>query len=172
VTLIVEDGTGKVDSNTYIDEAGFRSWADSLGEGDDLPATDPELEALLLRAMYVLEAECWLGSRTYPENPQALSFPRTGLSYDGVDVPSDSIPQQLIDAQCSYALTANTQDLYNSVAAGAAGAVIEERVEGAVTVKYSDTGGSAVAEQTQDGRANALIEPFTCASSGLFGVRA
>jgi hypothetical protein len=140
VALIVEDGTGLIDSNTYIDVADFRAWAASLGEGDDLPVADEDVEALLLRAMYPLQAECWLGSRTYPENPQALSFPRSGLYADGVAVPSDSVPQQVIDAQSSYALTANTQDLYNALPAGSAGAIIEERVEGAITMKYANSG--------------------------------
>jgi hypothetical protein len=171
MALIVEDGTGKVDSNTYIDAADFRAWADSIGEGDDLPILDDDLEPLLLQAMYPLEAECWLGYRTFPETPQALSFPRTGLAYDGVSVPPDSVPQQVIDAQSSYALTVNKEALYTAIPAGTAGAVIHEEVVGAVVVKYSDNG-SDVTAQTEDTRAQQLISPFTCSSTALFGIRA
>jgi hypothetical protein len=171
MALIVEDGTGKTDSDSYISAVDFRAWADSLGEGDDLPATDAELEALLLTAMYPLEAECWLGKRTYPENPQALSFPRTGLAYDGVSVPPDSVPQQVIDAQSSYALTANAEALYAAIPAGSAGAVIHSEVVGAVVEKYSDVG-RGVSGQTEDPRAQQLISPFTCSSTALFGIRA
>ncbi len=169
MALIVEDGSNVPDADSYISAVDFRAWADSLGEGADLPATDPELEALLLNAMYPLEAECWLGSRTYSD--QSLSFPRAGLTFDGIPIPSDSVPQQVIDAQSSLALTANTQNLYTAIPAGSGGAVIEERVEGAVTIKYSDVGRSVTA-QTVDTRATQLIHPFTCASGGLFGIRA
>jgi hypothetical protein len=169
MTIIVEDGTNVPDANSYINEADFRTWADSLGEGADLPATDPELEALLLNAMYVLEAECWKGERTYSD--QALSFPRTGLYFDGQPVPGDEVPQQVIDAQSSLALTANTENLFTTIPAGTGGAVIEERVEGAVTVKYSDVGRSVTGE-TVDTRADNLIAPFTCSGGALFGIRA
>lgn len=173
MALIVEDGTGKTDSDTYADDATLTAYAVSLGIAD-LPVDTDELNALLLNAMTVLETKCWKGSRTYPENPQALSFPRSGLSYDGVAVPEDSIPQQLIDAQCSYAITANTVSLWaNNVAGSPGGQVIEETVVGAVTVKYAaNAGGGATIYETVDARADALIRPFTCGFGGLFGIRA
>ncbi len=171
MALIVEDGTGKVDSNTYISAVDFRAWADSIGEGGDLPLLDDDLEPLLLQAMYPLEAECCLGFRSFPETPQALSFPRTGLAYDGQSVPPDSVPQQVIDAQSSYALTVNTQALYTAIPAGSAGAIIHEEVVGAVVEKYSDVGRD-VSGQTEDTRAQQLISPFTCSNTALFGIRA
>lgn len=170
MALVVEDGTGKTDSNTYADVATFQAYADSIGRGSEVPVDTAEAEALLINAMYVLQGKCWKGYRTYPENPQALDFPRTGLSYDGVTVPGDSIPTQIINAQCQYGLTAAQQSLFGVAPAGSGGAVIEERVEGAVTVKYSEATGST--EVTEDAMAESMIAPFECAGGALFGIRA
>ena len=170
MALIVEDGTGLTDSNTYADVATFQAYADSIGRGSEVPTVAEEAEALLIRAMYVLESKCWKGYRTYPENPQALDFPRTGLSYDGVTVPGDSIPTQLINAQCQYGLTAGTQSLFGVAPAGTGGSVIEERVEGAVTIKYGPSSGST--SETFDAMAESMISDFECDAGALFGIRA
>ncbi|VTP67867.1 Uncharacterised protein [Leclercia adecarboxylata] len=85
-----------------------------------------------MQAMDYLEGKTWRGERSSASQP--LSWPRAGVRFDGVDLPDDTIPQRLVDAQCRLALESQEIDLTPSVAGG--GAVTMERVEGAVTVQY------------------------------------
>jgi hypothetical protein len=73
-------------------------------------------------------------ARAAQHTSQPLSWPRSGVRFDGVDLPDDAIPQRLVDAQCRLAIESQEIDLTPSVAGG--GAVTMERVEGAVTVQY------------------------------------
>jgi hypothetical protein len=87
---------------------------------------------MLMQAMDFLEGKAWRGQRSSASQP--LSWPRSGVRFDGVDLPDDAIPQRLVDAQCRLAIESQEIDLTPSVSGG--GAVTMERVEGAVTVQY------------------------------------
>ncbi len=167
MALIVEDGSIVTGANTYVSTADFVTWATAIGEGANLPVDEPSLEALLLNAMFVIEAECYKGTRVSTEQP--LSWPRSGVYVDGQTLPSDSIPYDLVQAQCSYALTGNTQTLQPAIPAGGGAQVVEERVEGAITIKYRDAQGNA-SQTAEDTRANALLRPLICSGSGQLGI--
>jgi len=171
MTIVVEDGTGSdPTANSYVTVQELRDFAGSVGYSN-LPVDDIELEPLLINAMYVIEAKCYQGNRSFADQP--LSFPRTGLTHDGVSYPSNEIPVWLKNAQCSYALTSNDTALFISDSGGTY-PVKEERVEGAITIKY-DTSKGGVSQTTSDSRAESLLEPFYCYGSGgvfAFGVRA
>lgn len=109
MALIIEDGTGKADSQSYVDAAEVRAFA--AARGVILPAapggSDPDpVEAMLMQAMDYIEAleSRMKGKRTNANVPtyyQALSFPRAGVrvgcSWD--ELPSDAIPANLAAAQ-------------------------------------------------------------------------
>jgi len=118
------------DFNTYASIVDLRTFA--TGRGYTIPADDAECGKLLMQAMDYLEGKSWRGQRSDPSQP--LSWPRSGVRFDGVDLPGDAIPQRLVDAQCRLAIESQEIDLTPSVAGG--GAVTMERVEGAVTVQY------------------------------------
>ena len=168
MAIVVEDGSGSNPlANSYASVQDLRDYAALTGYSA-LPVDDLECEPLLINAMSVIEAECYKGERTYSFQP--LTFPRTGLTNDGVDYPSDEIPAWLRDAQCSYAITGNETALYANTPAGSpTGTIIEETVVGAVSVKYSD-GGSTVSPVTKDPRAESLLSPFYCFGVGGFGI--
>ena len=118
------------DFNTYASVIDLRAFA--TGRGYTVPADDAECGQLLVQAMDYLEGRSWRGQRASASQP--LSWPRSGVRFDGVDLPDDTIPQRLVDAQCRLAIESQEIDLTPSVAGG--GAVTMERVEGAVTVQY------------------------------------
>lgn len=116
--------------NTYASVADLRAFA--AGRGYTVPADDDECGMLLMQAMDFLEGKVWRGQRYSASQP--LSWPRSGVRFDGVDLPDDAIPQRLIDAQCRLAIESQEIDLTPSVSGG--GAVIAESVQGAVSVQY------------------------------------
>lgn len=118
------------DFNSYASVDDLRVF--TAGRGYTVPTDDSECGQLLMQAMDFLEGKSWRGQRS--DVVQLLSWPRSGVRFDGVDLPDDAIPQRLIDAQCRLAVESQEIDLTPSVAGG--GAVTMERVEGAVTVQY------------------------------------
>ena len=116
--------------NTYASVADLRAFA--AGRGYTVPADDDECGMLLMQAMDFLEGKAWCGQRFSTSQP--LSWPRSGVRFDGIDLPDDTIPQRLVDAQCRLAIESQEIDLTPSVAGG--GAVIAESVQGAVSVQY------------------------------------
>lgn len=118
------------DFNTYASVVDLRAFA--AGRGYTVPADDGECGRLLMQAMDYLDGKSWRGQRS--DAAQSLSWPRTGVRYDGLDLPGDTIPQRLVDAQCRLAIESQEIDLTPSVAGG--GAVIAESVQGAVSVQY------------------------------------
>jgi hypothetical protein len=118
------------DFNTYASIVDLRTFA--TGRGYTIPADDAECGKLLMQAMDYLEGKSWRGQRSDASQP--LCWPRTGVRFGGADLPDDSIPKRLVDAQCRLAIESQEIDLTPSVAGG--GAVIAESVQGAVSVQY------------------------------------
>lgn len=118
------------DFNSYASVADLRAFA--AGRGYTVPADDGECGQMLMQAMDFLEGKAWRGQRYSASQP--LSWPRSGVRFDGVDLPDDTIPQRLVDAQCRLAIESQEIDLTPSVSGG--GAVIAESVQGAVSVQY------------------------------------
>jgi hypothetical protein len=104
----------------------------AAGRGYTIPADDGECGQMLMQAMDFLEGKAWRGQRSSASQP--LSWPRSGVRFDGVDLPDDAIPQRLVDAQCRLAIESQEIDLTPSVSGG--GAVIDGERQGAVTVQY------------------------------------
>ena len=99
--LVIEDGTGKTDSNTYVDEAGLTTYA--TDRGITLNAADDTAKAaLLIKAMDYIEAQPFKGGKFTDE--QALQWPRYSVVIDNYWVDTDEIPKLLIDAQCETAI--------------------------------------------------------------------
>ena len=94
MALVVEDGTGKADAESYVSVATFRSWATSRGYL--LPAADADVEALLRKACDFIERKSFSGTPLVAT--QALAFPRSVLDEYG-DYESTGIPAKLVAAQ-------------------------------------------------------------------------
>ena len=159
MALTIEDGSGVVGANSYIDVAAARSYA--VARGLALPAADGDVEALLIKAMDFIEAYRgdFQGLKTAATN--SLQWPRTGVTLDGYPLAEDAIPQVLKDAQAQLAVDAQNVDLMPT---GTGREVVMERVD-VVQVQYTESGNTN--PQPIFTKAEALLKPLF--KSGLFG---
>ena len=97
MTLIVEDGTGKSDAQTYLSEIGLTAYAAARGI-----TIVGEVSVLLISAMTYVESLDYRGHKN--TKLQALQHPRYGLSIDGFLVLTTEIVQVLKDLQAEVAI--------------------------------------------------------------------
>lgn len=108
ITLVVEDGTGLDDANTYVDDADAQAYAATqLGASAFASATGTDLEtvkAALIMATDRLDLEMWTGLRVDPQ-VQRLMWPRQAV-YDiyGVLIPVSPLPRWLTEATVQLAI--------------------------------------------------------------------
>ena len=155
MALIVEDGTGKLDSNTYVDAVDFNTWLSDRGLTLGGSLTD---ENLLLQATDYLETLSYIGIKNTQE--QALLWPRSGAYIDGYLFPFDSIPKQLIDAQMQVAYSID-QGVNPLATIGQA--VKKEKVD-VIEVEYQD---GTISKSTITA-VNATLSKLLLSSGGSF----
>lgn len=97
-TIIVEDGSGVTDANSYCSLAEVRSFADNRGLS--LPVVDDDVEIAMLSAMDFIESKRDQFQGVKTDSAQALQFPRVRLRIDGYPVDDNVIPTCLKFAQC------------------------------------------------------------------------
>lgn len=131
MAVIVEDGTGKPDADSYATAAEFASYAARYGV--TIPADPVAQEALLRRAALAMDAMKWKGCRVNPD--QALAWPRRDVVIDHEFKPSNYIPARIQYGQLALAAEIYTDDI--DPVDQRKGAVILDRVEGAVTREYA-----------------------------------
>lgn len=138
MAFVVEDGTGKTDSNSYL----------AVADADDLLEQDPNRESwkgwseqqrevcLRFATAYLDEKYRWYGNVYNPSAPQALQWPRT-INYDdkGQQITAGTIPTQLKKA-CAFvalevakasSLSSGSEDL--TAAVEASGAIKSFQIE-------------------------------------------
>lgn len=139
MALIVEDGTGKSDAESYISAADADTWVVArYGATDAFAAASAgDQERFLRLGVEYLEAHyvgMWSGVRMLAA--QALSWPRAGVTdEDGYDIAENVIPADVIAAQVEAArrYASGTDPMADQ---DRGGAVKRERVEGAIDVEY------------------------------------
>lgn len=107
MALIVEDGTGKADAESYADLAFANAYVTSQGGDATWDATgDPAKEAALRKATQYVDDTFepqWKGWRKAAS--QALRWPRQGVyDRDGYQLASDALPLRLKQATAVVAL--------------------------------------------------------------------
>lgn len=114
MALIVEDGSGKVDAESYISVADADTRRSNLG-GDATwtAATTASKEAKLRAATEYMEQafrQRWQGNKHTVD--QALSWPRNSVVVDGyVVIDSDVVPTEIKNACADLALKALSAEL-------------------------------------------------------------
>jgi hypothetical protein len=131
MTLIIEDGTGKPDAESYASAEDLAMYAVKFGV--TIPADAPAQEALLRRAALAMDGMTWKGRKSNSE--QALSWPRRGVELDYEIKPDNYLPARIQYGQMALAAEIHTDDI--DPVDQRQGAVIRERVEGAVDVEYA-----------------------------------
>src|SRR5688572_12267975 len=105
LVLIKEDGTGKVDANSYASVADGDAYYDGhLYATAWTAATLANKEKALVFATRLIDAEYQFAGWKSHES-QALQWPRGScLDPDGTeDLPSDAVPKAVVDATCELA---------------------------------------------------------------------
>lgn len=131
MTLIIEDGTGKPDAESYASAEDLALYAVKFGTV--IPAGVPEQEALLRRAALAMDGKTWKGRKMSSE--QALSWPRRGVELDCQIKPDNYLPARIQYGQMALAAEIHQDDI--DPVEKRKGAVTLERVEGAVTREYA-----------------------------------
>ena len=108
MAFVVEDGTGKTDSNSYVSVAEFEAyWLDR--NNDMSGETTADKQSWLINATQYIDLNYTFAGEVSNDD-QALQWPRT-YTYDnkGNVIDSDSIPNQLKYAVCELAKINKTQ---------------------------------------------------------------
>lgn len=132
VDLIVEDGTGVADANSYATVDECRTFA--AQRLVDLPEEDDEVAVMLIQAFQYFERldDRFSGTRVFLDSV----FPRKDLRVLGTLLPDDSIHTRVKAAQCQLVLEQVAgADLFASTSA--ADYIIRERV-GPIDTTYAD----------------------------------
>jgi hypothetical protein len=96
-TIVVEDGTGLANSNSYASEAQLATYA-----LDRNVTVTGAADVLLITAMDYIEQQPFKGTKNTKE--QALQWPRFSVWIDSYSIDSDEIPFLLLEAQMEAAL--------------------------------------------------------------------
>jgi hypothetical protein len=96
-TIVVEDGTGLANSNSYASEAQLATYA-----ADRNVTVTGAADVLLITAMDYIEQQPFKGNKNTKE--QALQWPRFSVWIDSYSIDSDEIPLLLLEAQMEAAL--------------------------------------------------------------------
>ncbi|WP_122663507.1 DnaT-like ssDNA-binding protein [Pseudomonas viridiflava] len=131
MALIIEDGTGKPDADSYSTAEELVSYAARYGV--TIPAEEPAQEALLRRAALAMDGMKWKGKRQ--SSDQALAWPREDVIIDEDIKPSGYIPARIQYGQMALAAEIHKDDI--DPIDQRKGAVVLDRVEGAVTREYA-----------------------------------
>lgn len=161
--LIIEDGTIVTDANSFATDDEFKTYANLRCL--DVPATQPQREALLILAIdYLFSKEKQMqGCRVSPD--QELMYPRNNVYANCFRVAGDSIPKNLKKAQMELALQASTNELLVNDS-------ISNLASFDVSGVYSETYFNGGAWETvRTDRADAYLDPLLNSGGSLRLVR-
>lgn len=134
ITFIVEDGTGVDGATTYMDLAEAQDLADTFGL--TWPVDTDQQQVALNKGAAFLERYKYKGSKV--SCTQGLKWPRADVYVECCEIPSDSVPDDIKQAQIYAAAYSASSELR----ATTSGRVIaSERVD-VLEVSYFDNGKS------------------------------
>lgn len=113
MAIVVEDGTGLTNAQSYTSVAEFKTYHDARGN-DYSSYADAAIEYALVKATDYIDrrwGRAFKGYREFPDNPQKLSFPRVYV-YDWDGRVIEGIPTKLKEATSEYAWRALSGDLW------------------------------------------------------------
>ena len=159
MALIVEDGSGKSDSESYISVADASTYHTARGNAAWAAlATDALREAALRRATdYMRQAyrSRWQGYKVNED--QALDWPRYDVEVEGYAIDSDIVPTEIKNACAELALRASAAELSPDLTQG----VVREQV-GPIAVEYDKHSPQATRYKAID----AMLSPYLRAGGG------
>ena len=168
MALIVEDGTGKTDANSYLSVADADSYhADHSASSTWAAADQAAKEKALRLATQYLDARCngrWRGLQK--TQGQALAWPRySAVDDEGFAYDCDTLPQRLKDATAELALRVVGGDTLLADQSKAARLASSSVSVGPITKSVSYVGGLDPAKKYP--LIEALMAPLVVAGSSL-----
>ena len=161
MALIVEDGSGVANANTYADLDFIREYA--ANRGVELSDDDAVLEPVVFRVMDFIESREFAGRRVFIDG---LAFPREGITIDGVLIPPSVVPLGLKRAEAQLVIDVSITGVDLMPSANAAPMVKREKV-GPLETEYFAPDGVGGPEIPL---ASALLAPFM-RGQGAFSFR-
>lgn len=146
-TIVVEDGTGKADSNSYVSEAELTTYA--TDRGVTLTGT---ASVLLVQAMDYIESLMFIGDKKTVE--QALQWPRNNVYIDGYYIEPSTIPVLL---KSGLMATCIAIDIGNDPLADVERATKSEKLD-VMEVEYMDNAASETINRTINAALRKLIQ--------------
>lgn len=160
MALIVENGTGLVNAQSYISVSYADSYHRTRGNAAWAALDSSTKTALVIKATEWLDAEYYFaGEPSYPTVPQALQWPRSFIYDENLSLlPGDELPVALqrATAELALAMSGNSDG-------GAAPALVEGNVfrrRERVGVVESETEGNTDASVRFYPRVYNLLAPF------------
>lgn len=162
MALVVEDGTGLVNADSYVSIAAADAYHTSVGTTAWAAAADPAKEIALRKATQYVDAHYNFRGDVYSAT-QALSWPRVGYGSSDVYETGSWPVSRLIRAVYELANVALSTSLYTNETSQVA---IEQTV-GPITVKY---GQARFGGQVRYSFVDDLLKPLT-SGGGRHSVR-
>lgn len=130
MALIIENGSGVANANSYVTADQWDAWATARGIAHSHSSS--KIEELILTAMDYIESQNFLGRKATDVQP--LQWPRTEVYIDSYSVNSDEIPNQLKNAL--YEVTRTVSD--GNFALSARDRQTTQEKIGEITVTYKN----------------------------------
>lgn len=141
--MIVEDGTGKTDANSYVDVTFADDYFSARGVTAWSTLTTPVKEQLLIKATdFIDNIFQWNGKKQF--ETQALRFPRVNIKdYEGGEV--SGVPVCLKQSVCDAALISRSEELFKTAEEN--GNVVSEKI-GELSFTYAKSSKETVKTST------------------------
>lgn len=151
MTIIVENGTGLADAESYLSVADFKGYCDKRGLSYDGQSDAVIEQKLRIATGYIDTVKRYKGQRLLVD--QALEFPRESLT-DWGGLPVTGVPGRVKQACAELAVKAFTENLYVDLERGG---MVSSQSVGPISVSYSDKAPVGKSYMT----AMKLLEPYT-----------
>lgn len=151
MALIVEDGSIVANANSYVTLDEIKDYADLRGFSY---CSDGDLTNSAILATDYLQSKCFIGELVDPV-VQPLLWPRSDVWLYGVELPSDSIPNDIKNAQIELTL-ANSESLLLTNGTESGDNVKKEKAEQLETEYYEGGKSSTFTSQ----RVNLYLQKF------------
>lgn len=167
MALVVEDGTGLSNAESYLSAADCTTYNDAHQAVAAWTSADTTTRERALRnATQYLEArygDRWLGERK--STTQSLGWPRYSVSYDGIELSSATLPQKLKDATAELAIKAVSESLMPDQSEP--GVIVSESVSvGPISTSTTYSGGKSQAKWYR--LADALVRGLVYGTDEVF----
>ena len=151
-TFVVEDGSGKTDSNSYASVAAVDAYFTNRENPSDWrgATTEAKQQALRIATSYITETygNRWRG--VIDSDTQALDWPRSGVvdADTGLYYDNDEMPQKLVNATAEIALRyIEGVDLRPDVAVGEGNVTNSSVTVGAISISEDFVGSATTAKK-------------------------